>query len=76
MRKRIEITERQYDWLMTRCRAGKTLELVIWEVIDLVERIEADQKKYKAWIASTGGKNKAEKEKGNEDPGDAGEEEG
>ena len=49
MKKRIEIKEKQYDWLMARGKGEMTLEMVIWEVIDLVERIEADQAKYKAW---------------------------
>lgn len=52
MVKKIEITNRQYDWLMARGKWEKTLELVLWEVIDLVERIEADQEKYKEWMDS------------------------
>lgn len=63
MTKKIVITDRQYDWLMARGKFEKTLELVIWEVIDLVERIEADQEKYRAWIAAGQAENEAEKGK-------------
>ena len=76
MTKKIEITNRQYDWLMARGGWNKTLELVLWEVIDLVERIETDQEKYRAWIAAVTAKNEAEKGKEIEDSGDSGEERG
>ena len=70
MTKKVEIRDDQYDWLMARGKWNKTLELVLWEVIDLVERIETDQEKYKAWIDGAQGKTRAEKKIEGEKGGD------
>lgn len=70
MTKKVEISDGQYDWLMARGRFKSTPSRVLEGVIDLVKRIEADQAKYKAWIAASLGKKEAEEkiedEKGGE----------
>lgn len=70
MSKKVEISDLQYDWLMARGKGKTELVEVLAGVINLVERIEADQEKYKAWIASSVGKNEAEKKKRNEKGGE------
>lgn len=62
MTQKIEITDGQYEWLMSRGRYKQTPSVVLVEVINLVILIEKDQAKYKAWIAAGQGKTEAEKE--------------
>jgi len=70
MTKKIEISDRAWDWLMARGRGKSEPAQVLEGVIDLVKRMEVDQAKYRAWIASSmqveEDKNKKEGQKGGE----------
>ena len=53
MPKKIEVTDRQYDWLQARAHHGQSLSKVIGQVIALIEQVEHDLQKYRRWFESS-----------------------